>query len=176
MSFFRNRRRQPLNHLPSLSEPFRRDFHGLLTLGSGEALQERAWRWRFATEPAAKRRNEGRLPSQSPPSESTTPEELSRTSSPPSSLRASPRASPRTWRDASSESRLQRKRSWKKHSAEIKEKKRSDKEKKIERQSRRQLRSIHARSLSSLSLLSLSLSLSLNPDLVLILLLFLSLR
>ena len=158
--FFQDRRRQPLNHLPSLSDPSRRDFHGLLTLGSGEPLRVRAWSWRFATEPAAReqKRHEGGLRLQSPPpSKSTTttttkmPEEQWRTSTPPSSPSSSPpRASPREWRDASSESELQRRRSWKKQSATKKVKKGKTEEGKNQEaiEERRQLRLFFALSLS----------------------------
>ena len=103
-----------------LSKPLRRDLL-LLTLGSGEHLQERAWRWRFAMEPAAreqKKKHGMQRPSQSqspPPSKSATttmtPKQQSRWASTPpsSSLPTSPRASPRARRDASLKpERLQR--------------------------------------------------------------------
>ena len=105
-----------------------RTIHSLLTLGSGEPLQERAWRWRFAKEPAAREQKRHGL--RLPPSNSattTTPEEQSSRTSTPSLPPSSPRASPRAWRDASWKSELAARRSWRKQQSALK------KERKMER-------------------------------------------
>lgn len=121
--------------------------HSLLTLGSGEPLQERAWRWRFAKKPAAreqKRHELLRLQSSSSPN--STAEEQSSRALMPSSPPSSPRASPRAWRDASWKSKFAARRSWRKQQSAQKKRERLERESEEERkksrgnQSRRQLR------------------------------------